>query len=193
MVFLGSPCGFLVNFVSDLIWIEAKGNYQISQMNFGRYLDDTIKTQKEVVNIETMTLRVWYAEISTTTFGKYQERSILSMIAKKDEAIAIKEHLSTFAQDQSIIVAPTAQSDLNRMSALNHLNNAVGATQATQVNQGVMTAGADHPAIQDQFNNTDSQEPIIVRTEAYVFCTSCGHKLEKSMLFCPQCGTAKVK
>ena len=58
------------DFVSDLIWVEAKGNYQLSKMDVGRYLDDSIKTQKEIINIESMTLRIWYAEITTTTVGK---------------------------------------------------------------------------------------------------------------------------
>ena len=50
-----------------------------------------------------MTLRVWYAEISTTTFGKYQNRAILSMTACTDDAVVLKEHLADFAKSQRII------------------------------------------------------------------------------------------
>lgn len=179
------------DFTSDLILVEARGNYQLSQMNLGRYLDDTVKTQREIISVETMTLRVWCAEICTTTFGKYQERSILSMVSRKDEAIQLKEHLVDFAKNQSIIVTPTSKDDLNRITAMNHVNNTV---------TGMPSIGADKRAALpdvdlgfDQNSSTgDNQTPIVVKAKPNIFCVSCGMKLEKHMVFCPQCGTKKV-
>lgn len=171
------------DFVSDLIWVEARGNYQLSQMNFGRYLDDTVKTQKEIINIETMTLRVWYAEICTTTFGKYQERSILSMVSRKDAASQLKEHLISFAKNQSIIVTPTSQGDLNRIASMNHVNNTV--------NGNSISGGEKRAALPDSAQD-ENPSPIVIKAKANIFCVSCGAKLEEHMVFCPQCGTKKA-
>lgn len=172
------------DFVSDLIWVEARGNYQLSHMNFGRYLDDTVKTQKEIINIESMTLRVWYAEICTTTFGKNQERSILSMVSRKDEATLLKEHLVDFAKDQSIIVTPTSQGDLNRINSMNQVNQAVN-------NQGLPNV-EKRAALPEGSNNDENPTPVIIKAKSNIFCVSCGTKLEDHMMFCPQCGTKKA-
>lgn len=175
------------DFVSKLIWVESKGSYQLSQMNFGRYLDDSVKSQKEVINIETMTLRVWYAEISSTTFGKYQNRAILSMTACKDDAILLKDHLSDFAKNQSIVVAPTSESDMNRMSSMNQMNSAInnGPSRKSGTNIGLMSN--PETAHQDLSN----QVPVIIKPKNNLFCVKCGEQLQNSMQFCPQCGTRK--
>lgn len=181
------------DFVSDLIWVEAKGNYQLSNMNIGRYLDDSIKTQKEVVNIESMTLRIWYAEIYTTAYGKNEQRSILSMIARKDRAIQLQQHLMTFAQEQSIIVAPTASSDLQRISAINQLNHSnQGNNPATDSNKKSILPQFESSSV--HYTSTD-QSQIQTNSDTVtkkIFCTACGHALVETMKFCPQCGTQRI-
>lgn len=184
------------DFVSDLIWVEAKGNYQLSKMDVGRYLDDSIKTQKEIINIESMTLRIWYAEITTTTFGKDQARSILSMVSKKDQALLLKSHLMDFVQDQSVIIAPTATGDLNRIQAINHLNASMGQANPT-ANLDPKTRLAINEIHQQSEQHTDQAMPITpnntdtATSKNTLYCVSCGTQLEAHMKFCPQCGTQK--
>ncbi|MEB3768014.1 zinc ribbon domain-containing protein [Acinetobacter sp. MD2] len=176
------------DFVSTLIWVEVKGNYQLSRVDFGRYLEDTIKTQKNVINVETMTLRVWYAEISTTTFGKYQQRSILNMVARKDAALELKEHLATFIQDQSMIVAPTANTDLSRIASINQINHAMQhPTQAANAAEIGITMAEATFNLNPTTTNTGTSE-----AQVPMFCTGCGYQLSESMLFCPKCGTKKA-
>ncbi|MEB3755122.1 zinc ribbon domain-containing protein, partial [Acinetobacter sp. MD2(2019)] len=183
------------DFVSELIWVEAKGNYQLSRVNFGRYLDDTIKTEKDVINIETMTLRVWYAEISTTTFGKYQQRSILSMTSLKDEALKLKTHLADFIQDQSMIVAPTANSDINRISAINQINQAMQQPQTSATSESIRLKLSPEQLNSETADLAIANDVLINKEDTNVqkhsFCTHCGTQLSASMLFCPQCGTKK--
>ena len=173
------------DFVSKLIWDEAKGSYQLSQMNFGRYLDDSVKSQKEVINVETMTLRVWYAEISTTTFGKYQNRAILSMTACTDDAVVLKEHLADFAKSQSIVVAPTSEVDINRMSSMNQMNSAIN--KSSPRTHGTHLGLMNNPETHSQ--DLSDQVPVIIKPKKNMFCVKCGEPLQDNMLFCPQCGT----
>ncbi|MEX5427397.1 zinc ribbon domain-containing protein [Acinetobacter radioresistens] len=175
------------DFVSKLIWVEAKGSYQLSQINFGRYLDDSVKSQKEVINVETMTLRVWYAEISTTTFGKYQNRAILSMTACTDDAVVLKEHLADFAKSQSIVVAPTSEADINRMSSMNQMNSAIN--KSSPRTHGTHLGLMNNPETHGQ--DLSDQVPVIIKPKKNMFCVKCGEPLQDNMLFCPQCGTKK--
>lgn len=114
------------DFVSKLIWVEMQGNYQSAQMDFGNVLSDRVKTQKQVINVESMTLRVWVAEIDSVAFGKDGRRQFLAMRGLREEAAALHAHLTSFGQSQSMIVAPTSQEDMNRAGALAALNNAQG-------------------------------------------------------------------
>lgn len=178
------------DFVSKLIWVEVKGNYQASQMNFGRYLEDTVKTQKEVINVETMTIRVWVAEIATTAFGKFKDRSILSMVACKDDAVQLKDHLVYFAQEQSLIIAPTANSDLDKLSTLNQINASVHKSVDHSKISGLSSNKSHDSVLGGHQAKQDESEPHEMPIKSS-FCTSCGFKLETNMAFCPQCGTKK--
>ena len=38
-------------------------------MNFGNHLKDTIQSEKNIINIDGMTLRVWVTQLQTVVFG----------------------------------------------------------------------------------------------------------------------------
>lgn len=114
------------DFISKLVWVEMQGNYQAAQMDFGNQFTDRVKTQKQVINIESMTVRVWAAEIESVTFGKDSVRSILGMRGLHQEAEALHAHLLNFGQQQSMIVAPTSAVDVQRAQALSLLNQSSG-------------------------------------------------------------------
>ena len=134
-----------------------------------------------------MTLRVWYAEISTTTFGKYQNRAILSMTACTDDAVVLKEHLADFAKSQSIVVAPTSEVDINRMSSMNQMNSAIN--KSSPRTHGTHLGLMNNPETHSQ--DLSDQVPVIIKPKKNMFCVKCGEPLQDNMLFCPQCGTKK--
>ena len=114
------------DFVSRLIWLEMRGNYQAARMDYGNPLTDSVKTEKKVINIESMTLRVWVAEIESVAFGKDTPRSIVAMRGLKAEAEGLHRVLHAFGAQQSMVVAPTSNVDLQRAQALAAMNQSGG-------------------------------------------------------------------
>lgn len=171
------------DFVSKLIWVEMKGNYQAAQVDYGNQFTDRMKTQKQVINIESMTFRVWMAEIETATFGKDCPRphlSILGMRGLKDEAQALHDHLTEFGKRQSMIVAPTSSNDLERASALGAMNKLSGELpQATKALPG---------AIADAITEAAHAEEDTVQTEGNT-CQGCQPAAAIGAKFCPDCGS----
>lgn len=166
------------DFVSKLVWVEMKGNFQAAQMDFGNQFTDRIKTQKQVINVESMTLRVWVAELETTAFGKDSPRYILGMRGLKDEADALHAHLTQFGQQQSMVIAPTSNVDLQRAQALGVMNQ-VGGTPSPAA---VALPGAVAQAI-SQAATSASVAPV-ARS-----CPACNAVVESEARFCQECGT----
>src|SRR3546814_8737229 len=78
-----------------------------------------------------MTLRVCVAQLQTVTFGKQTPRWLIGMSGLGDKARLYAGHLADFAGAQSIIVAPTAAADVQKVTAMGAMNklaqNAAGA------------------------------------------------------------------
>ncbi|MFT3850659.1 MAG: zinc ribbon domain-containing protein [Propionivibrio sp.] len=164
------------DFISKLIWVEMNGNYQAAHMNFGNQFTDRVKTQKQVINVESMTLRVWIAELESVAFGKDTLRSIVGMRGLKDEAEALHAHLQSFGQQQSMIVAPTSGVDMQRAQALGMMNEA---TKAKSPEAGILPA-----PVALAIASVADQPPT-----AEAGCTNCGAAIENGAAFCAQCGT----
>lgn len=162
------------DFVSELIWIETKGNYQSAKLDYGNQFTDRIKTEKQVINIETMTLRVWVAQLETVSFGKNSQRWLVGMRGMQDKARYISQHVIEFAGNQSIIVSPTSVADMQKVAALGAINQ-VGGGQA--VDARAMMLGAI-----DSAGLTAVSLPEIV-------CQACRAVLEPETAFCSNCGT----
>jgi len=163
------------DFVSRLIWIEMAGNYQAARMDYGNRFTDSVKTEKKVINIEAMTLRVWVAEIETVAFGKDTARSIVGMRGCKTEAEGLHRILKDFGVQQSMIVAPTSNIDLQRAQAMSAMNQvvasaALSALPATATTAHVM-AHASAPA------------PL------HFNCPACAPAHAQGAKFCPECGS----
>jgi len=106
------------DFESKIYWFECNGNYQIASLDYGNVLSDRLKTRKSIVNIETATLRVWVVEIYSTAFDSLSSnkwgRYATAMMGRKQDAQLLAESLAAFAQEQSIVVAPTASQDAKK-------------------------------------------------------------------------------
>ena len=185
MLVVGSYClkaGHLLwgrfDFVSRLVWVEMQGNYQSAQMNFGNSFTDRVKTEKQLINIETMTLRVWAAELDTVIFSKNARRVVVGLRGVPDYARQLAEHLTSFAQEQSVIVAPTSRADMAKSAVLGAMNTLGGASHAAALPQAMMQAiqGASSPppppVVQVQCPGCQATAAANDR-----FCGHCGHPL----------------
>lgn len=164
-----------IDFESRLIWVEMEGNFQSTQFNMGNDFTSQMKTSKRVINVETMTLRVWAAELDSVIFGKHGIRSIIAMRGIPDYARQVVDHLSGFAHDQSVIVAPTSNADLQKGRLLGAMNQMVGQPSA-------------HAATLLEAARTGSNAPI---SPAALHCTQCGNGIDATDRFCGNCGAAQ--
>jgi hypothetical protein len=153
------------DFTSRIVWVEMQGNYQSARMDFGNTLTDRVKTEKQVINIETMTLRVWAAELDTVIFGKGATRIVTGLRGTPAFARQMIDHLTGFAAEQSVVVAPTSQTDMQKSALLGALNRAGGTPPITGPAAAIMRA-------------------------AMAACPSCATPVDGDDRFCGGCGTA---
>ncbi|MDB6063385.1 MAG: hypothetical protein JWM78_3488 [Verrucomicrobiaceae bacterium] len=112
------------DFESRLYWFELKGNYQIASLDYGNVLSDRLKTRKNLINVETATLRVWIVDLHSTAYDSLTSaknkwgRYATAMIGRKQDATTLAESLAQFAQEQSIVVAPTSAQDAQKAAAM---------------------------------------------------------------------------
>lgn len=161
-----------IDFKSQLVWVEMEGNYQSAQVNLGNDFTSQMRTSKRIINIETMTLRVWAAEIDSVIFGKKSQRAIIGLTGIPDYARRVAGHLAQFAQNQSVIVAPTSAADLQKGKLLGAMNQIASqpAVAAPALMQAAQAAAAPTPRA--------------------AFCTECGNGIAVNDRFCGNCGTA---
>lgn len=127
------------DFESKVYVFEYEGNYSTASMNFGNQFKDTIQSKKDIVNIESMTLRVWVTHMRTVVFGhgidsENNPRRILSMIGLKDESRAWVQHLREFATNQSMMLLPNQNEDMARLASLSQMNAIASASTEHQKN-----------------------------------------------------------
>jgi hypothetical protein len=168
------------DFRSELIWVWMEGNYQAAAMDFGNQFTDRVKTNKQVINIETMTLRVWVAEISTVIFDKNSQRFLIAVHGLPNRANELASHLSQFAGEQSMIVAPTAKVDVQKSVLIDSLNAPVGRVDTTlpsALMESVMAA-----------QNRAKAAPVLIQKE--VVCGQCQAPVSPGSRFCAMCGAS---
>ncbi len=129
------------DFQSLLYWFEAKGNYQVASVDYGNVLQDRLKTRKNVINIETATLRMWIVELQSVVFGKDSQRFMRAMIGRKQDAQRLLEALTAFAAQQSVVVAPTAAQDEQRIASMARYSNST-TTAANAVAAGLLASSS---------------------------------------------------
>lgn len=126
------------DFESNLYIFEWQGNFNKAKMNFGNHLKDTIQSEKNIINIDGMTLRVWVTQLHTVVFGhginsENNPRKIIKMIGLKEECKNWLKHISQFAESQSMILKPTSKEDFKNANSLSQLNGL--SSQANEYNK----------------------------------------------------------
>ena len=109
-------------FTSRLYWLEMQGNFQVSNVDFGNVVQDRFKSQKEVTNVEDMTLRMWVADIDSVCYGRNRERFIVGLAGNPNESQRLAQFLADFARNQATIVSPTSARDLERANQIAEMN-----------------------------------------------------------------------
>lgn len=162
------------DFVSEIIWVEFAGNYQSARVDYGNIVD-RFKTEKQVINIESMTLRVWVARVETASFGKYSPRMLLGMSGNAERARYLARRLAEFASEQSIIVSATSSADVAKVAGLDAMNRSNDAAPLAAFTQQVAQMLMPDPA----------PTPPVVRPSA---CPKCQTAIIPGNRFCGHCG-----
>ena len=162
-------------FTSRIYWIDWNGTYARASTRVGALLNDRVSSEREIISIESMTLRVWVAEIDSVAFNTDRDRDLVAIRGLPDEASRLGRQLAEFATNQGTITAPTSATDRGRLDAMNYLNQRPADTPAF----------ADRPtAKMPAIENAASEKPAGRR-----FCTQCGAQAPPTgAAFCGACG-----
>lgn len=165
-----------LDFESTLTWLDMSGSFARAQMALGAQFSDRVRSERTVINVESMTLRVWAVQVRSVIFSYRDQtvgaRTLVGMAGDIDAARAWTQQVRQFAQAQSSVVVPTAGEDARRLQALSAANQLAGPGAPLQ--QPLLAAQAAAPAL----------------APAAAHCTACGAPLTAEMRFCGRCGAA---
>jgi hypothetical protein len=164
------------NFESVLVWVEMLGTWQSSRIGTGSQLTSQLRTENEVVRVESMTLRVWRARIESVVFGKDGRRQVTAMFATSNDAAALASELEAFAARQSVFVAPRASEDQQRIGALRATEALLDRGAAPPSAAAALGAAAGAPRV----TGGQGARPR--------FCSACGAGASADARFCSACG-----
>lgn len=166
------------DFVSELIWVDISGSFESADVRIGNQLSGNVQTSKSVINVESMTMRVWVSEIDTVIFGKDAQRQLIGMRGLQGVADQLAASLKQFGEARSMVVAPTSAQDFERAQQIGVMNQLVGGGAPAA---GLLPAApAGGAAVAALFEAGGARQ----------FCTGCGGALESDAVFCGECGKA---
>ena len=185
------------DFESTLTWIEMEGSFIRSKIDLGNRLQDRVFTERDVINVENMTLRVWVTQLRTVVFGHKGEssdtgRMITGMAGSPRQAEYLKNLIGQFADAQSIVVAPGSTEDTRRMAGLGMLNQLGGGLAAQKALAEGALDGARLMAAGVAPNLPDQPIPPPSLDSTGLFCRSCRTSGGLDAAFCDVCGSRLV-
>ncbi len=121
------------DFVSQIVWVEMFGSFESAKVKIGNQITGQIQSDKDVINVEAMSLRVWVAEIESVAFGKDAPRQVVRMRALNQRAEQIAEEVKQFGEARSMVVAPTSVLDAQRLQKLGEINQLLGGNVQEQM------------------------------------------------------------
>lgn len=167
-----------LDFESTLTWLDFGGSFARAQVGLGAQFADRVRSERTVVNVESMTLRAWVVQVRSVIFSVRDQgvggRTLVGMTGDVDAARAWTQQVRQFAQAQSSVVVPTAGEDARRLQALAAANQLAGS--AAPAAQPLLAAQAAAPA-------------LAAMAGGGAHCTACGAPLTAEMRFCGRCGT----
>jgi hypothetical protein len=178
------------DFESTLTWVEMEGSFVRSKIDLGNRLQDRVFTERDVINVENMTLRVWATQLRSVVFGHQSNgsvthRIITGMLGLPQESQYMKDLITQFASAQSIVVAPNSSEDLRRMAQLSAINQRGAAPASVTLPASVLASNLLQAA-----QGTSNELVGAAIASATIFCTACGTRNAGDSVFCESCGSA---
>lgn len=172
-----------VTFQSALLWFEIAGTYEIADVRLGNKSSSGMTSSKRVINVESMTLRVWAAEIDTVVFEKDDERDWVGMRGRTDLVKFYADHLEEFARRLPSIVVPQSTTDLDRIAALGQIQKSLDVPCPEPPPARIDPVGAlPHPEAVKSSTSTlahcPNQACAAQALEGALFCSACGTRLQ---------------
>jgi len=164
------------DFVSQMTWVEIDGTFQRSHTAVGAPFTDRVRTEKDIVSVNDMSLRVWVAEVDSVTFGSESERRIVGLRGLTDRASALRRQLENFAGDQSSVDMPTSRRDVEKIAALGAMNQLGGRPASPDALLKAMGSATSATGVPTNAPKTPA------------FCPNCGAAASPGARFCASCG-----
>lgn len=179
------------DFRSSVIWIQVQGSYESAHMEMGRILSDSLKSEKDIINIEAMTLRVWATEVDTVLFDRTGPRQVLAMRGMVDYADHMAQELRSFGLERTTLVTPQSSIDMQRADQIGQMNS-----MFRNSNAHTLPLPADKSKISEtrktQISGNVKTEAKPISQIKAVFCHKCGQQAERDDHFCGSCGARLV-
>lgn len=166
------------DFESRVQWMTIEGNYVAAAMEHGNVINDTVKTKSQMVQIESMTFRLWASRLRTVTFGKGAARHVIEMTGESEFVENISQRLMGFSQGQASIVALDSMTDMERHARLIRMNQASRVAAATSQQ---IPAPLDPKRVEPEAQQTAMMQGST--------CPACKNLLEVGDVFCRHCGS----
>ncbi|MBI5717162.1 MAG: zinc ribbon domain-containing protein [Burkholderiales bacterium] len=175
-----------LDFESTLTWLDLSGSFSRAQIGLGAQWTDRVRSERSVVNVESMTLRAWVVQSRSVIFSYRDQaigaRTLVGMTGDIDAARAWTQQVRQFAHAQSSVVVPGAGEDARRLQQLSGANQLAG-LQAPMppILPGAAAAPAAPAAAAPGLGH--------VGHASARHCTACGAALAADSRFCGRCGT----
>jgi len=167
-----------LDFESTLTWLDFSGSFARAQLALGAQFTDRVRSERTVINVESMTLRAWVVRTRSVIFSYRDQdvgsRTLVGMTGDIDAARGWSLQVRQFAQAQSGVVVPGASEDARRLQQFSAANQLAGHAAAPQ---GLLAAGLAGAAA--------GPTPLAAGRH----CRACGAVLAPDGLFCQRCGT----
>lgn len=172
-----------VDFSSVLLWVELQGSFEEAQINIGNQLASAMSSSKRVINVESMTMRVWVAELDSVILSKDGRRDLIGMQGRPDLAVYFADHLQGFAQQAPSVVSPASATDQQRLAQIGQTQRSLGGAIPNP-----LLSSSQSPAMPSQETTAAQGTAKPLDTPA---CRNpqCGKPVAADALFCSACGT----
>ncbi len=171
-----------VDFASLLVWVEVRGSFEEAHLHMGNQLTSSMSSGKKVINVESMTLRVWAAELDTVIFHKDGLRDLIGMRGRPDIARFYADHLENFAGKIASVVAPSANTDVERIARMAQAQQMLASSPAPMF-------AAPQPVAAPPPGAPVSHSPASEQVARRCINHACRQEVPPSAAFCSHCGT----
>jgi hypothetical protein len=103
------------DFRSTLFWVEVEGSYSCGEIVQGNRYRSDFQASNRVVQVNSMTIRIWCGEIHSVAFGKDTKRFICSMRGLPAKAEALSRRYADFLSSQSALMSLGSEGDHARV------------------------------------------------------------------------------